>query len=82
MNKPNAELFLFILHPSSFIIFFRLSLLGVLLTMPAFVRAQYQIESWTTDDGLPQNTVSSIVQTRATVICGWRRSTVWCGMTA
>lgn len=25
--------------------------------------AQYQIESWTTDNGLPQNTVSSIVQT-------------------
>lgn len=27
------------------------------------VRAQYQIKSWTTDDGLPQNTVRSIVQT-------------------
>jgi len=40
-----------------------LSLLGVLLTTPAIVRAQYQIESWTTDNGLPQNTVSSIVQT-------------------
>jgi len=29
----------------------------------AAVRAEYQIESWTTDNGLPQNTVSSIVQT-------------------
>lgn len=28
------------------------------------VCAQYQIQSWTTDDGLPQNTVHSIVQTR------------------
>ena len=28
------------------------------------VSAQYQIKSWTTDDGLPQNTVYSIVQTR------------------
>lgn len=28
------------------------------------VHAQYQVESWTTDDGLPQNTVHSILQTR------------------
>ena len=28
------------------------------------VLTQYQIKSWTTDDGLPQNTVHSIVQTR------------------
>lgn len=35
-------------------------LLGATTTM---AHAQYQIESWTTDRGLPQNTVSSIVQT-------------------
>jgi len=29
----------------------------------ATTRAEYQIESWTTDNGLPQNTVHSIVQT-------------------
>lgn len=27
------------------------------------IRAQYQIKSWTTDDGLPQNTIVSILQT-------------------
>src|SRR5882762_7484137 len=26
--------------------------------------AQYQVESWTTDNGLPQNTIHSILQTR------------------
>lgn len=36
----------------------------VLLMTWTTVRAQYQIQSWTTDDGLPQNTVHSIVQTR------------------
>lgn len=28
------------------------------------MQAQYQIESWTTDDGLPQNTVRAVLQTR------------------
>ncbi|HEX8637585.1 MAG TPA: two-component regulator propeller domain-containing protein, partial [Pyrinomonadaceae bacterium] len=36
----------------------------ILLVSAASSRAQYQIKSWTTDDGLPQNTVHSIVQTR------------------
>ena len=26
--------------------------------------AQYRFDNWTTDDGLPQNTVSTILQTR------------------
>lgn len=33
------------------------------LVFSAAARAQCQIESWTTDDGLPQNTIHSIVQT-------------------
>jgi signal transduction histidine kinase/ligand-binding sensor domain-containing protein len=33
------------------------------LMITTTVRAQYQVESWTTDNGLPQNTVDSIVQT-------------------
>ena len=39
-------------------------LLGYFLITVATVCAQFQIKSWTTDDGLPQNTVYSIVQTR------------------
>jgi ligand-binding sensor domain-containing protein len=36
---------------------------GVLATAaPAF--AQYHFDSWTTDNGLPQNTVTAIRQTR------------------
>jgi len=35
----------------------------VFFTALTTARAQYQIESWTTDKGLPQNTVHSIVQT-------------------
>ncbi|MEK7833159.1 MAG: two-component regulator propeller domain-containing protein, partial [Acidobacteriota bacterium] len=27
-------------------------------------KAQYRFDHWTTDDGLPQNTVTSVVQTR------------------
>lgn len=39
-------------------------LAGILLLLaPIAVRPQYQIESWTTDNGLPQNTVRSILQT-------------------
>jgi len=30
----------------------------------ATARAQYRFDNWTTDDGLPQNTVSAILQTR------------------
>ncbi len=36
-------------------------LLGFVLAITA--HSQYQIKSWTTDDGLPQNTVNSIAQT-------------------
>ncbi len=35
----------------------------VFFTLPAAAHAQYQIESWTTDKGLPQNTVYSVRQT-------------------
>lgn len=39
--------------------------LSLLLLLPAAsIKAQYRIESWTIDNGLPQNTVRSIVQTR------------------
>src|SRR6266478_5463511 len=31
---------------------------------PAKGLAQYRFDNWTTDDGLPQNTVSAILQTR------------------
>ena len=43
----------------------RLLLCNLLLlaALPLVVCAQYQVKSWTTDDGLPQNTVSSIAQT-------------------
>lgn len=36
--------------------------LCVLLAPMTTVRAQFQIQSWTTDEGLPQNTVHSIIQ--------------------
>ncbi|MGI8639643.1 MAG: ligand-binding sensor domain-containing protein [Pyrinomonadaceae bacterium] len=39
------------------------SAVGILLAAATAVFTQYQIESWTTDNGLPQNTVHSIVQT-------------------
>ena len=38
-------------------------MLTILIAAQTFVGAQYQIKSWTTDDGLPQNTVRSILQT-------------------
>ena len=40
------------------------ALLVISTAAAAETHAQYQIKSWTTDDGLPQNTVSSIVQAR------------------
>jgi ligand-binding sensor domain-containing protein/signal transduction histidine kinase len=36
----------------------------IFLATPNAAQAQYQVESWTTDNGLPQNTVHSILQTR------------------
>ena len=41
-----------------------LLLLIVLFGAAAVPRAQYRIRSWTTSDGLPQNTINAIVQTR------------------
>ena len=35
-----------------------------LFLCPQSLAAQYRIESWTTDNGLPQNSVRSIIQTR------------------
>ena len=40
----------------------RLSLLS-LLWFPS-VTAQYRFDNWTTDNGLPQNSIHSIIQTR------------------
>ncbi len=40
----------------------RLSLLTLFWSSNAF--AQYRFDSWTTDNGLPQNSISSIIQTR------------------
>ena len=40
----------------------RLSLLTLLWFPNA--TAQYRFDSWTTDNGLPQNSISSIIQTR------------------
>ncbi|MBA3322442.1 MAG: hypothetical protein H0T45_13495, partial [Pyrinomonadaceae bacterium] len=34
------------------------------LAMSSQVAAQYRFDSWTTDDGLPQNSVFTILQTR------------------
>lgn len=41
-----------------------LSLLSLILSCGATAAAQYRVESWTADDGLPQNSVYSIIQTR------------------
>ncbi len=41
-----------------------LSLLSLILLSGATAVAQYRFESWTADDGLPQNSVRSILQTR------------------
>src|SRR5262247_1952459 len=46
------------------IIWYASWLLLLLLLSPHNTAAQYRIESWTIDNGLPQNTVRSIVQTR------------------
>ena len=40
-----------------------ISILLLIELRPA-IHAQYHIDSWTTDDGLPQNTVQAITQTR------------------
>lgn len=37
---------------------------ALLFLWPQITEAQYRIESWTTDDGLPQNSVRSVLQTR------------------
>jgi hypothetical protein len=37
---------------------------GVCLCLPTEVAAQYRFDSWTTDNGLPQASVNSILQTR------------------
>lgn len=37
---------------------------GLVLASTQPVQAQYQVESWTTDNGLPQNTVNSALQSR------------------
>src|SRR4030095_4747645 len=36
----------------------------ILALLPVTGFAQYRFDSWTTDEGLPQNTVSAILQTR------------------
>lgn len=41
-----------------------LSLLLLILLSGTIARAQYRFENWTADDGLPQNSVRSITQTR------------------
>jgi signal transduction histidine kinase/ligand-binding sensor domain-containing protein len=41
-----------------------LSLLFLIWLLPATASAQYRFDNWTTDNGLPQNTVRSILQTR------------------
>ena len=35
----------------------------VLLTLPLSIDTQYRIETWTTDSGLPQNSVTGLTQT-------------------
>jgi ligand-binding sensor domain-containing protein len=42
----------------------RFSLLLVWALFPATILAQYQFDVWNTDNGLPQNSVLSILQTR------------------
>jgi ligand-binding sensor domain-containing protein len=44
---------------------FTLSLLVLIWLLPATASAQYRFDSWTTDNGLPQNSVRSILQTGA-----------------
>jgi len=50
--------------PRASVVWSASSLLLLLLQWPHNTAAQYRIESWTIDNGLPQNTVRSIVQTR------------------
>lgn len=37
---------------------------AVFLTLSLSINAQYRIDIWTTDDGLPQNSITGLVQTR------------------
>lgn len=45
-------------------LFFLLMYGCLVFSLNGVSRAQYQVESWTTDNGLPQNTILSIAQTR------------------
>ena len=38
--------------------------IGVFLTLALITNAQYRIDTWTTNDGLPQNSVTGLTQTR------------------
>src|SRR5689334_15506965 len=44
--------------------FFRWLPCQLLLLYPVAASAQYQFDSWNTDNGLPQNSVNAILQTR------------------
>src|SRR6185503_8180926 len=58
-----------------------LSLLSLIWLSTATAMAQYRFDSWTTDNGLPQNSVRSILQTRDGYL--WQRlSTGLCVLTA
>ncbi|HJQ70779.1 MAG TPA: two-component regulator propeller domain-containing protein [Blastocatellia bacterium] len=59
MARLPADVFIFVLVRLSAI-----SLLILLWLLAATVQAQYRFDSWTTDNGLPQNSVRSIIQTR------------------
>lgn len=49
--------------PRGFCVLFLLVLTGLWVSVMN-VQAQFQTENWTTDDGLPQNSVNALVQTR------------------
>jgi ligand-binding sensor domain-containing protein len=53
-----------------------LSILSLILLGGATTAAQYRFESWTADDGLPQNSVRSTIQTRD----GYLRLTTFDGL--
>src|ERR1043165_397182 len=59
MARLPAHVFMFVVVRLS-----PLSLLILIWLLPATASAQYRFDSWTTDNGLPQNTVHSIIQTR------------------
>jgi signal transduction histidine kinase/ligand-binding sensor domain-containing protein len=59
MARLPANVFIFV--------FFRLSAIPLLISLwspAATIKAQYRFDSWTNDNGLPQNSVRSIIQTR------------------